>query len=126
MSKILQVDVNATFDNGNTEGVVITLDNGKEVKFGIDNNQRCCERWGYLHSVDDTSAFIGAEYQGIIEKDTWPESLPEEHMYDGGFQAIDVLTSAGVMQFVVYNDHNGYYSHATILVDGDAIKDSCL
>ncbi len=43
-----------------------------------------------------------------------------------GFQAIDVHTSKGLLQFVVYNEHNGYYSHATILKVGDVVEQAAL
>ena len=132
MAKIIHIELDARFKGEssyeNMDGVIITLDDGLQIKFGISDGQSCCESWAYLHSVDDIESFIGAEYLDLVEKDTWPDSIddPEYGFDSGGFQAIDVNTSNGTMQFVVYNSHNGYYSHATILVVGDTVKSDYL
>lgn len=109
-------------------GVHITLSDGREIKFGISTQQNCCENWNYLHSTDAASDYIGAEYIGLTEKDTWPASIPEKINGNdsGGFQAIDIQTNKGVLQFVVYNEHNGFYSHAVVTVVGDEITETCL
>ena len=130
--KIKEINVDTTFTSNacgydsTYEGVVITLEDGKEFKFGISNCQDCCESWGYLHSSDDVTDFLGAEFISWEEVDTWPDSIEnpeEEYGFDaGGFQAINVITSKGLLQFVVYNAHNGYYSHDTIVVDGEVTK----
>lgn len=110
------------------EGVVIVIDNSKEFKFGISDRQDCCESWGYLHSSDEVDNFIGADFLSWEEVDTWPESIenPEEKWgFDsGGFQAINVITSKGLLQFVVYNAHNGYYGHSVVIVDGEITKET--
>lgn len=127
-------------------GVNLELDNGKTVFFGIADNSNCCESWDYLYSSDEVKDFIGAEYLGIEERSTWPSTIDipeecksyrndeswdylcssdqvedfindEEFDSDCGFQSIDVKTSKGTLQFVVYNIHNGYYSHAVITID---------
>lgn len=135
MAKIVDIKLDANFNmvsppyNTMTTytGVVLALDDGRKVKFGIADHQNCCERWDYLHSSDEATDFIGAEYLGLVEKDMWPDRIDKVEMYeDDNFQAIEVLTSSGVLQFVVYNDHNGYYSHATIVVEGDKITRSSL
>ena len=128
--KIRSIDVNASFKPetdswSGYDGVIITFDDNTQLKFGINDSQDCCEQWGYLHSVDEVEEFIGAEYLGYEERNTWPEQVKESECDmggGGGFQAIDVKTSNGVMQFVVYNSHNGYYSHSTILIVGDTVK----
>lgn len=130
--KITEIKLDANFRSkasgyeDNYEGVVIVKDNGKEFKFGISVGQNCCENWGYLHSSDDVDDFIGADFLSWEEVDTWPESIenPEEEygFYSGGFQAINVITSKGLLQFVVYNAHNGYYSHSTIVVNEEVTK----
>lgn len=132
--KITNIELDTTFTSNHNcyyskfEGVVITLEDGKDFKFGISTYQECCESWGYLHSSDDVSDFLGAEFLSWEEVDTWPSSIenPEEkYGFDsGGFQAINVLTSKGILQFVVYNAHNGYYSHVTIIVEGETTKES--
>lgn len=128
MSKIVHIDPDAEWAEKDTgfithyTGVDITLDNGRHVKFGISDEQHCCERWDYLHPADDYSEYIGAEYLGLREIDTWPEFVCDQHEDESGFQAIEVMTSKGPLQFVVYNDHNGYYSHDVITVEGDKVE----
>lgn len=131
MSKIVHIDPDAEWAEKYTGratlathyvGVDITLDDGRHVKFGISNGQHCCESWDYLHPADDYSEYIGAEYLGLREIDTWPEFSRNKYEYECGFQAIEVMTSKGPLQFVVYNDHNGFYSHAVITVEGDKVE----
>lgn len=124
MSRIIKVDTSASYaDKAGSyprqyDGIRITFDDGEELFFGINTDQYCCETVAYLHSVDDPEEFIGANFLRLDERDTWPENVGEEepeYWDGGGFQAIDVVTDRGIMQFVVYNEHNGYYSHGTIL-----------
>lgn len=85
----------------------------------IDNRSNCCERWGYFFSEDDISEFIGAELLGIELTDAAlnPASLEanelnlNERYFEGGVMFVNLNTSKGVLQFVAYNKHNGYYSH---------------
>lgn len=134
MSKIVHIDPDAEWTAQDPEyprvttrytGVDITLDDGRHVRFGIADTQYCCEDWGYLHPADDYSEYIGAEYLGLREIDTWPEFSRNQdivHDNENGFQAIEVMTSKGPLQFVVYNNHNGYYSHHVITVEGDKVE----
>lgn len=125
MSKIVSIDPDHEWEATKWDmysGVCITLDDGKQVKFGIAEGQSCCEYYGYLHPADDYNEYIGAEYLGVREINTWPANVdvPDRLKglsYSGYFQAIEVATSNGPLQFVVYNDHNGYYPHAVILVE---------
>lgn len=137
MTRIVSVEPEARFKgqyNSDMDGVLIKLDDGREIKFGIDDGQSCCEAWGYLYSVDDPKDYIGAVYMGLEEMDNWPKTIevpgecksynnPNEIDCDGGgYQSLVVRTSKGPMEFVVYNSHNGYYAHGTILVEGDEVK----
>ena len=131
MSKIVHIDPDAEWAENNSgratiathyTGVDITLDDGRHVKFGISNGQHCCESWDYLHPADNYSEYIVAEYLGLREIDTWPEFSRDRYCDESGFQAIEVMTSKGPLQFVVYNNHNGFYSHAVITVEGDKVE----
>lgn len=79
----------------------------------IDNRQSCCEEWGYLSSADNLSDFIGAEALTIeiIEIDN---SIKNDDSYDKE-EKINLETSKGLLQFSVYQKHNGYYTHGTIV-----------
>lgn len=135
---VVAIDSNAAIKAPNeygetVDGVRIILSDGSTIEFGIEMGQSCCEHYDFLSSPDDASEFIGAEFLGLVERDTWPDTIPIDsgiQSYSnpavvdcdsGGFQAIDVNTSKGTMQFVVYNAHNGYYSHATVLI-GEGIN----
>lgn len=125
------------FDNKNEHtwnyqaGFKITT-NEQEITLEIDNSSQCCEQWGYFLTEDDTTKFIGATLHGIVITDTnrsnrifekgydWDSPLsmvePEsgqilEHLDEGDVMFVDIRTSAGVLQFVAYNAHNGYYGH---------------
>ena len=99
------------------EGIVIALDNGETYKLGIDNNSQCCEHWGYITSNDKYDNFIGAEFidcRVTTQELCTIEDLPD--VYEGGMMFFTISTNKGDLQFVAYNEHNGYYSHDVLLV----------
>ena len=93
----------------------------------IDDQQSCCESWGYFLTEDDTEKFIGAELRGVSLTDTNRskkriERISYDERYDwddpnivdldsGDVLFVDIETDRGVLQFVAYNAHNGYYGH---------------
>lgn len=89
------------------------------IKIGIDNGQSCCESWGYLITNDDTSEFIGAQLVGISITDTAlnNKKIDElEYLDAGGAMFVNLETDRGLLQFVTYNGHNGYYGHESVLI----------
>ena len=125
--KIQRLSLDSNFIDGKcrypTEytGIQIFLDDGSAIRFGIDTQQSCCESWDYLHTDGiDPDDYVGAEFVSATEIDTWPTDIenPCKYGFDGGgYQAIRVVTSVGEFDCVVYNAHNGYYSHAVIFND---------
>lgn len=113
--------VQASFKGASTyssyEGFIITLDNGTDIKMGINDGQSCCENWGYLMSEDNLRDFVGAEYFGIEAVGQALEHVEVKSVYDGGIMFININTSAGVLQFVAYNEHNGYYAHDAVVIE---------
>ena len=93
----------------------------------INNDQNCCERWGYFYLNDDEQMFIGATLREINLTDTAlnKKKAEESGYYDcddcGGIQFIDFITNKGVLQFAVYNAHNGYYGHPIIFAKDEEI-----
>lgn len=94
----------------------------------IDNSQHCCEDWGYMQSEDDISQFIGSEILEVrltnsalktIELKLKSENL--QNIRDKSIQFVDFITTNGVLQFVVYNEQNGYYSHEIIIAKGEEV-----
>jgi hypothetical protein len=112
----IELDYKHEVDWQSFDGVRFGFEDGTSFFFGISDSQSCCENWGYLHAQDDVSAHIGATWLKWEETNTWPfeTEKPEYGFDEGGFQAINVFTSAGLLQFVVYNAHNGYYGHSVI------------
>lgn len=94
--------------------------NAQTITLAIYDEPSCCESWGYLLSEDDTGKFVGAELRGIRITDTnrsqrrfttdWNDD-DAEHLDAGNVMFVDIETDLGVLQFVAYNAHNGYYGH---------------
>ena len=106
------------------DGIVITLDDGTSVKMGISNFQQCCESWGYLTSNDNYDEFIGAEYYGMNIVDTALNENTVVELYEGDAMFVNIDTSEGKLQFVAYNDHNGYYGHHAVVVVNNTVVES--
>lgn len=92
----------------------------------IDNNQSCCEDWGYMTSEDDLKNFIGTELREVRLTDTALNQarIDEEVPYgfdEGGIQFVDFVTDRGVFQIAVYNAHNGYYGHGILIARDDEV-----
>lgn len=86
----------------------------------INNGQCCCERWGYFSSEDDFSNYIGKTLLDVslTDKALNTKKVEESKYYDdcGGIQFVDFrFTDGSVLQFAVYNAHNGYYGHPIII-----------
>lgn len=102
-------------------GVIIETDKQK-IFIGIDNNQNCCEHYGFISSEDDYSDFIGSELHEIKQVDTLL-NVNSVKLLDNDVSNkyaetifINVETSNGTLQFVMYNVHNGYYGHDVIVI----------
>ena len=84
----------------------------------IDNGQNCCESWGYMVSEDNFDNFIGKTLVGVELTNTALDKKVVEDLYcdDDQIQFVDFNMSNGsVLQFTVYNSHNGYYGHSVIV-----------
>lgn len=91
----------------------------------IDNGQCCCESWGYFYLNDDEQEFVGTELRevNLTDKALNKSKVEESDYYeeDGGIQFVDFVTDKGVLQFAVYNAHNGYYGHPIIFAKDEQI-----
>lgn len=101
---------------------VVTTD--QEILLLIDDLAACCESWGYFLTEDDTSKFIGAALTNVAITDTnrstrifctspepWEDVPNTVYLDDGEVLFVDLETDRGVLQFVAYTAHNGYYGH---------------
>ena len=100
------------------EGYEVITDK-QHIKLSIDNYQSCCENWGYFWCNDNPQDFIGTSLIDVTLTDV---ALNEVHMkkneldpkskyFSGGVMFVNLNTDKGVLQFVAYNEHNGYYGH---------------
>lgn len=122
--KILNIE-ETTFKHKYTtfEGFIISLDDDVKIKVGIDNDWQCCEQWGYVTSQDDLEYFIGAEYLDGRVTNKALETIDLSHLdlYEGSCLFFTVFTSKGDFQLVCYNEHNGYYSHESVVVVNETV-----
>jgi hypothetical protein len=107
---------------GTEEGFQIVTSE-QEITLAINADQSCCESWGYFLTEDDTDKYIGRELLGVTITDTnrssknfvtgWGGEYNEEdeHLDEGEVLFVDIETDIGILQFVAYNAHNGYYGH---------------
>ena len=122
MEKILRIE-ETTFkktkdDWQSFDGFQIITDL-QTIKIGIRNGQSCCENFGCIITNDETKEFIGAELKSLAIVDTALNNKKiEELEYSdrGGAMFVNLETSEGLLQFVAYNAHNGYYGHEAVLV----------
>lgn len=114
----------------NAEGGYIVNTEKHRIQLLIENTQSCCENWGYMTSEDNPSDFVGAQFidlkivddsHKVIDFDDW------EYLDEGKAVFINMETDKGVLQFVLYNSHNGYYGHdCRIVVDDKTIFEDTL
>lgn len=108
--------------NDRYEGYVLTMDNGDTIKLGISSGQSCCEEFGYLMSEDDLQSFVGSEYIGT---DVVDQSFAVREALGGinidACMFVNINTSKGLLQFVAYNEHNGYYGHDAVMIFNDVV-----
>lgn len=92
------------------EGLIIETNKGP-IKLVITDSQSCCEQFGslFFETPDDVSQFIGAEILKIEDI-----NIKRDEYIDNETQ-LRIVTDEGVIQYAIYNEHNGYYSHGTIL-----------
>ena len=97
------------------EGFVITTSK-QEIKLGISDGQRCCERWGYFLTNDNPEDFIGANVLSVDIVDEILDKKKDVEIYEGSVIFVNIETDRGTLQFTAYNEHNGYYGHDAIVV----------
>jgi len=88
------------------------------IQLGVEHDQQCCETWGALASEDNFAEFIGAEVLNLarVDRALNTKTLPEEGYDCGSAIFVNVNTTKGLLQFTVYNYHNGYYGHDAVVI----------
>jgi hypothetical protein len=91
----------------------------QSIKLSIASKQQCCESWGYFWCNDNPQDFIGATLLDVtLTDDVLNEAHfqinninPNSRSFEGGIMFVDIETNMGKLQFVAYNQHNGFYGH---------------
>jgi len=92
----------------------------------IENGQCCCENWGYFASNNNFEEFIGKNLLSVELTDLAlnTKAVDDSGYYDdaGGIQFVNFRMSDGsVLQFAVYNAHNGYYGHDIVFLEDEEV-----
>jgi len=76
-----------------------------------DDGQSCCET-RYMHTDDDLTGFLGAEFRNIEVRDA-PNRDDESEEHE--VQFLLVHTSLGTFTIETHNIHNGYYGGFSVV-----------
>lgn len=119
--------------NQTHEGYKVTT-NKRTIKFLILAEQDCCEAWGYFTSEDNLKEFIGAQLINVEVVDTAMnvvelklDDIDKEERGDNEDRSTNTMfvnfqTSVELLQFVAYNNHNGWYGHNAYFIIDDNIE----
>jgi hypothetical protein len=101
-------------DDTGWDGIRIELDDESLLEFKIDNDQRCCETFGYY--VNDKfylSKYIESTINKInVEID--PSHEDNDNYGDDSNPinlTITIYTDNEYFKIILYNQHNGFYKH---------------
>lgn len=100
---------NWVYPNCWTGAIVTTTE--QTISVLIANEANCCEKWGYLTSVDDPSEFVGAALVGVTITDIALKTYDHEDLDEGNIMFVNIETDRGTFQIALYNAHNGFYGH---------------
>jgi hypothetical protein len=103
---------------GDYDGYEIITDK-QIIQIGISDGRSCCESFGCIITNDEIKEFIGSNLINISITDLAlnNKKIEElEYLDSGGAMFVNLETSEGLLQFVAYNSHNGYYGHEAVLI----------
>jgi hypothetical protein len=126
MEKILKIK-ETDFDNFTGFQILTNL---QTISIGISNEQQCCENFGCIITNDEIDEFLNSELIEISITDTVLNNKKIKELeylkYEGEAMFINLETSKGLLQFVAYNEHNGYYGHDAILISNQFCYETCI
>ena len=100
----------------------------KVIELKISNERDCCEDWGCMSTEDDDlNRFVGQELLELntTEADThttFVKDLDKMDIDSGRYEFITLKTPKRVLQFAVYDNHNGYYGHEVKIEVTDRVR----
>lgn len=133
MEKIIEIKDYVEKGRNSVEGFEVVTSK-QSIKLFIDNESQCCENFGYFWCNDDPQDFIGAQLHSVKLTDTaLNEALlkaneldPNDECFEGNVMFVNLETDRGTLQFVVYNEHNGYYGHEATVHCSQLSHTECL
>jgi hypothetical protein len=136
MEKILKIQeiefkLKETDSYYDTYGGYEIVTDQQTIRIGISNDAQCCENFGYVMSEDILTDFIGASLISISSVDEALNKVKIDTDEGDGDRStscmfINFETSQGLLQFVAYNTHNGYYGHHAVLISNQLNKSETL
>uniref|UniRef100_A0A6C0H664 DUF7448 domain-containing protein n=1 Tax=viral metagenome TaxID=1070528 RepID=A0A6C0H664_9ZZZZ len=90
-------------------GYVITLKNDKKIVLKISNERRCCEEFGYFINKKSDNNLIGAKIRTI--KVYVNNNVDDNFIKGKVINFIFKTTDYKNFDIMLYNYHNGWYSH---------------
>jgi hypothetical protein len=116
MEKIISINEDGFFIGKKGYDGFNIITSEQTIKIGVSNYSSCCENWGYFISNDEFTDFIGASLINIELVDECLNIKKVADYYDGEAMFVNLITDKGILQFTVYNAHNGYYAHKSIII----------
>jgi hypothetical protein len=119
MNEIIE-QINEIDNDGGYDGYEVAT-NKQKILLVIANFSKCCEQWGYFWCNDNTEEFVGSVLSDVkvvdtaLNEQTYKDNS-EGGVYEGCVMFVNLETSKGTLQFVAYNDHNGYYGHTAKVI----------
>lgn len=112
--KILSIEeCRHTPDEGYNYSGFIVITTSQKIELLISSDTECCENWGYFWCNDTPEDFVGAKLLNVTCTDDALNTHKVLEYVDNINMAyfVNLETDRGTLQFVVYNEHNGYYGH---------------
>ena len=94
------------------------------IKFVVDNSRNLGECWGYLSSPEDLKDYIGSEYLGYFSDSQNEVKLTGNVKKLTNCQFLNIKTSNGDIDFVVYNAYGNFYHKEILLIINNKIVSS--
>ena len=94
------------------------------IKFVVDNSKNVGELWGYLSTPEDLKDYIGVEYLGYTSDSRDKTKVSNSIERLSNCQFLNIKTSNGDIDFVVYNACSNFYHKETLLIINNKIISS--
>lgn len=102
--------------DGLWEGYELKVGADEYVRVMIENGHVCCERWGVREEHPEGLELADFVGETITDIRWGTDGQVGTKDFSGTYEApVEIWTSAGLLRFVPWNDHEGYYRHLVAL-----------